>query len=153
MHAWEEFKNKLSYFAIPSVNENPTKAKERLKILLKEYEFDNSFIEGVNDDIARGYSAALTIVERRSCEPYYTDINHDSSKRLANMTFNVVSLEVPSPVSRPTLSQLKLQKILARYGLESISVNVDTAYGYCAALSVVKETVGSLYHGLYISNN
>ena len=59
-------------FKIVSVEINPFStpkvAKRQLKEILKKYEYDDDFIEGINDDIAIGYAVAINIIKRMASE-------------------------------------------------------------------------------------
>lgn len=45
-------------------NATPKASMRQLKGLLKDQEFDDSFIENINEDTLKGFSAAITIAKR-----------------------------------------------------------------------------------------
>jgi hypothetical protein len=46
----------------------PKAAKRALKEILREYEYDDDFIDNINDDIAIGYAVAIDIIKRTASE-------------------------------------------------------------------------------------
>ena len=59
-------------FKIVSVEINPFStpkiAKKQLKEILEKYEYDDDFIEGINDDMAIGYAVAVNIIKRMASD-------------------------------------------------------------------------------------
>lgn len=59
-------------FKIVSVEINPFStpkaAKRQLKEILEKYEYDDDFIEGINDDMAIGYAVAVDIIKRMASD-------------------------------------------------------------------------------------
>ena len=59
-------------FKIVSVEINPFStpkiAKKQLKEILEKYEYDDDFIEGINDDMAIGYAVAVDIIKRMASD-------------------------------------------------------------------------------------
>ena len=48
---------------IGSTISTPTEAKRKLRKILNQNECDDSFIEGINDDIATGFAVAVNIIK------------------------------------------------------------------------------------------
>ena len=46
----------------------PKRAKRELKEILKKYECDDEIIENINDDMAKGFSIAVSIIKRMASE-------------------------------------------------------------------------------------
>lgn len=59
-------------FKIVSVEINPFStpkiAKKQLKEILEKYEYDDDFIENINDDMAIGYAVAVDIIKRMASD-------------------------------------------------------------------------------------
>ena len=65
-------------FKIVSVEINPFStpkiAKKQLKEILEKYEYDDDFIEGINDDMAIGYAVAVDIIKRMASDEIHKKI-------------------------------------------------------------------------------
>ena len=65
-------------FKIVSVEINPFStpkiAKKQLKEILEKYEYDDDFIEGINDDMAIGYAVAVNIIKRMASDEIHKKI-------------------------------------------------------------------------------
>ena len=46
----------------------PKRAKRELKEILKKNEYDDDFIENINDDTVKGFAIAISIVKRMASE-------------------------------------------------------------------------------------
>lgn len=54
---------KIIGLEIPSPLSQPKASKRKLQEILKEYEFDDDFIENINVDMLKGWDAAVRIVK------------------------------------------------------------------------------------------
>lgn len=46
----------------------PKRAKRELKEILKKYEYDDEFIENINDDTAKGFAVAVSIIKQMASD-------------------------------------------------------------------------------------
>lgn len=54
---------KIIDLEIPSPLSQPKASKRKLQEILKEYEFDDDFIENINVDMLKGWDSAIRIVK------------------------------------------------------------------------------------------
>ena len=68
---------------------------------------------------------------------------------LRDVMWQIINLEIPSPLSQSKLSKRKLQELLKKYEFDDDffgNVNVDTLKGWDAAMSIVKRLVSDEIH-------
>lgn len=94
-------------FKIVDLEINPTGkpklSKKKLRKILEEYEFDDDFIENVNDDIMIGFDAAITI-----CKKIVSDECHESftdSEEIEKLTVEMVPPKSDGRDSRKNVRQ------------------------------------------------